>query len=113
LYGENGKYFVDKDKEIFLLRLDKDWHERDSYILLILLSQIDEASARICKQKLSYDAYTKEKSIKMVSPKHIQIRINCILEQMHLNLCSPLRTESFNKNHYIFNIVDNYLWIIF
>jgi hypothetical protein len=32
---------------------------------------------------------------------------------MHLDLCGPLRTESFDKNRYILNIVDDYPRIIF
>jgi hypothetical protein len=32
---------------------------------------------------------------------------------MHLDLCCSLRTESFDKNRYILNIVDDYSRIIF
>jgi hypothetical protein len=32
---------------------------------------------------------------------------------MHLDLCGPLKTESFDKNRYTLNIVDDYPQIIF
>jgi hypothetical protein len=55
----------------------------------------------------------KEKLTKAASPKQTQIRTNHVLEQMHLDLCGPLRTESFDQNRYILNIVDDYSRIIF
>jgi hypothetical protein len=68
-YDEKGKHFIDEDKEIFSLQVDKDWYERYSHIPLKLFSQIDEALAGISKQKISCDACAKGKSTKAASPK--------------------------------------------